>query len=33
VTLPLFFLNGGDDFKTIREWYAPRNMVTGKKKL
>lgn len=24
VTIPNFFLNGGDDFKIVREWYTPR---------
>jgi hypothetical protein len=28
--MPDFFLNGGDDFKSIRTWYTPRDLKIGK---
>lgn len=25
VVMPNFFLNGGDDFKKVRDWYTPKD--------
>ena len=29
ISIPDFFLDGGDDFKQIRTWYSPKDLQTG----
>ena len=28
--MPDFFLNGGDDFKAVRKWYTPKDVIKGR---
>ena len=28
--MPDFFLNGGDDFKEVRKWYTPKDVIKGR---
>ena len=30
VVMPDFFLNGGDDFKEVRKWYTPKDVIKGR---